>query len=172
MGAFTSILAAGAIGLQAYGQYKSGQDAQAAADYNAAIYQQQSQVIEVKKGITKQQYDRMIRKLQGASVTAIASSGFDMSGSFLEVMNDNLTQAQLDKQIEIYNLDVEKSFALSSADEARRAGARARSAANIGAITTILTGGNKWYQEYGGFGSTVKPTAKERTAQMSLIDRY
>jgi len=173
MGAFTSMLALAAVGTQAYGQYKSGQDAQAAADYNAAIYQQQAQVIDVKKGITRQQYDRSIRKLEGASVTAIASSGYDFSGSFLEVMNDNLTQAQLDKQISIYNLDVEKSQALSAASESQRAGSRARSAANIGALSTVLTGGNEWYSKYGGFGATtgIKPTAKEYAAQQSLINR-
>lgn len=150
MGAFTSALA---MGMQVAGQIKSGKDAQAAANYNAAIFQQQAQVIDVKKGLTAKNYDRMIRKLEGASVTAIAASGHDMSGSFLEVMSDNLTQAQLDKQIEIYNLDVEKAFALSSASESVRAGDRARSSANMGALSSILTTGNQWYQDYGGFGA-------------------
>jgi len=154
MGAFTSALALAGVGLQAYGQYKSGQDAAAAAQYNSAIYQQQSEVIEVKKGLTRQEYDRMIKKLQGASVTAIASSGYDMSGSFLEVMNDNLTQAQLDKQKAIYNLEVEKLQAGSAAEESLRAGDRARTSSNIGSVATLLTEGNEWYSKYGGFGTT------------------
>lgn len=158
MGAFTSALALAGVGLQAYGQYKSGQDAYAAAQYNAAVFQQQSEVIEVKKGLTRQEYERMIRKLEGASVTAIASSGYDFSGSFLEVMNDNLTQAQLDKQKAIYNLDVEKLQAQSAAEESSRAGVRAATSGNINSVATLLTQGNEWYSKYGGFGTT-KPTA-------------
>jgi len=159
MGAFTSALALAGVGMQAYGQYRSGQDAAAAAQYNAAIYQQQSEVIEVKKGLTRQEYDRMIRKLEGASVTAIASSGYDFSGSFLEVMNDNLTQAQLDKQKAIYNLDVEKLQAQSAASESIRSGDRARTSANINSVATLLTEGNEWYSKYGGFG-TASPKGK------------
>jgi hypothetical protein len=160
MGAFTSALALAGVGLQAYGQYKSGQDAYAAAQYNAAIFQQQSEVLDVKKGITREQYDRMIRKLEGASVTAIAASGYDFSGSFLEFMNDTLTQAQLDKQLELYNLEVEKRQAISAADESRRSGTTARTSANIQSVATLLTEGNEWYSKYGGFGSTKKPAKK------------
>lgn len=159
MGAFTSALALAGVGLTAYGQYKSGQDAYAASQYNAAVFQQQSEVIEVKKGLTKQEYERMIRKLEGASVTAIASSGYDFSGSFLEVMNDNLTQAQLDKQKAIYNLDVEKMQAQSAGEEASRAGVRARTSGNINSVATLLTQGNEWYSKYGGFG-TASPKGK------------
>ena len=157
MGAFTSVLMAAGIGMQAVGQYKSGQDARAAADYNAAIYQQQASAIEVKKGLTREQWDRSIRKLEGAQISAVASSGHDMSGSFLAVMNDSLTQAYLDKNTEIYNLNVEKSLAMSGASESTRAGVRYAQTGSIKAVSTLLTEGNDWYAKYGGFGKTTAP---------------
>ena len=90
----------------------------------------------------------MIRQLSGKTVSAVAASGYDLSGSFLTVMNDRLTQANLDKQTELYNLEVSKSQSLSAADEAQRAGARARTTAMIGAGSTLLTAGNEWYSKY------------------------
>lgn len=152
MGGFTSLLAAAGIGLQVYGQYRAGQDAAAAAAYNAAIFQQEAAVVETKKGLTEAQYNRLIRKLEGETVTAVAASGYDLSGSFLEVMNDSLTQANLDKQTELYNLEVEKAFKRSAAEEATRAGRRYVRTANVQAASTLLTQGNEWYQKYGGFG--------------------
>lgn len=167
MGAFTSALALAGIGLTAYGQYKQGQDAAAAAQYNAAIYEQQSEVLDVKKKLTAEEYDRLIRKLRGSQVTAVAASGYDLSGSFLEVMNDALTQAQLDKQVELYNLEVEKRQALSAAEESRRAGSAARSLATIKAASTILTEGNEWYSKYGGFGTAKKTTSVSTAPKIS-----
>ena len=148
MGAFTSALALAGIGMSVYGQYKSGQDSYAAGQYNQAVYQQQASVIDVKKGISRQQWDRMIRQLSGKTVSAVAASGYDLSGSFLTVMNDRLTQANLDKQTELYNLEVSKSISLSAADEAQREGARKRTSSLIGAGSTLLTEGNEWYSKY------------------------
>ena len=154
MGAFTSLLMAAGIGMTAYGQYKEGQDAYAAAEYNAEIYRQQAATIDVKKTISAHDWDRTIRKLEGKSIATIAGSGYDPSGSFLTYMNDQLTQAQLDKQEELYNLEVSKSQSMSSADEAMREGARKRTAALIGSTATILTMGNEWYDKYGPTAST------------------
>jgi hypothetical protein len=158
MGAFTSMLAAAGIGMQAYGMYRSGQDAYAAGAYNQQIYEQQAQIIDVKKGITKAQYDRMIKRLSGETIVATASSGYDMTGSFLEVYNDNMTQAFLERDTELYNLEVDKFMAKSAGAESLRAGERARRTANISAASSLLVQGNEWYQKYGGFGKTDSKT--------------
>ena len=157
MGAFTSALMAAGIAMNAYGQIKAGKDAYAAGQYNAAVYKQQSESIDVKKGISKQRWDRVIRQLGGKLTTAVASSGYDYSGSFLEVINDRLTEAQLDKQMELYNLELSKSQSMSAADEAMRAGASARTASLFGAAGTVLTEGNEWYSNYGRSSDTPTP---------------
>ena len=154
MGGFTAAMAAVGVGMQAYGMWQSGQDAAAAAAYNANMYNAQAQIIESKKVLTRQEYDRMIDQLEGSTISAIASSGYDMSGSYLAVMNDSLTQANLDKEKALYNLEIEKFQAGSRASEATRAGKRAQDAANVGALSTVLTEGNDWYSKYGKSGGT------------------
>ena len=154
MATFTAIAAGLGVGMSAYGMWKSGQDSQAAANYNAAIYDQQASLIEAKKGLTKEQYARMINKLEGSMVTAVSSSGYDMKGSYLEVMNDSLTQAYLDREVELYNLEVQKRQARTAASESRRTGKAMSTAGSIAAASSLLTEGNTWYQKYGGFGPT------------------
>ena len=151
---FTAALAATAVGLQVYGQVKQGQDAKAAADYNALVYRQQAQVIDVRKSITAEQYDRTIDQLRGSTTVAISGQGRDLSGSALHVLNDNLTQAQMDKQIEIYNLEVDRSRAISTSKEYSITGERELGTSRVKAASSLLTGGNDWYQKYGGFGTT------------------
>ncbi len=155
MGAYTTaILAASGVAMQVYGQYQQGQDAQQAADYNAAVYKQQSQVIDVKKDITAEQFDRASDRLRGATVNAIQSSGYDLSGSKLHVLNDNLAQVEWDKSIELYNLEIDRTRAISSANEYTARGQREARSSTIQAGATLLTTGNDWYQSYGGFGKT------------------
>ena len=149
MGAFTSALMLAGTAMSAYGQIKAGQDAQAAAEYNAAVYRQQAEAIDVKKGISNKRWDRVINQLGGKLTTAVASSGYDYSGSFLEVINDRMTEAYLDKQMENYNLELSKTQSLSAATEAQRTGAAARTASLFSAGGTILTEGNEWYSKYG-----------------------
>ena len=149
MGAFTSALAAVGVGMKVVGGLKASKDAQETAEYNAAVYQQQAQSIDVKKKISNQSWDRLIKQLGGQLTTAVASSGYDYSGSFLDVANDRMTQAYLDKNMENYNLELAKSQSLSAADEAQRAGAAKRSAAFWNAGGTLLTEGNAWYSKYG-----------------------
>jgi len=166
MGAFTSALMLAGTAMNAYGQIKAGQDAQAAAEYNAAVYRQQAEAIDVKKGISKQRWDRVLRQLGGKLTTAVASSGYDYSGSFLEVVNDRMTEAQLDKQMENYNLELSKSQSLSAADEAQRSGAAARTASLFSAGGTILEGANSWYSKYGR--SSDNPTGKPLNSRPGL----
>ena len=152
MAGFTAALTAASIGMQVYGKVKAGQDAKSAADYNAAVYKQQAQVIDIKKDLTSQQYDRAIKQLNGATVVAVAGQNRDLTGSALYVLEDNMTQIHLDKSTELWNLEIDKTRALSSATEYETSGKRARSSAYIDAGSTLLTQGNDWYQKYGGFG--------------------
>jgi len=154
MGAFTSTMLAVGVGMQAYGQYSAGQKAKDAYEYNANVFNAQENMLAEQKALTAKEHERTIRHLEGATTVAVAGSGYDMSGSYLEVMKDTLTQAHLDKEKELYNLEAERMLAKSRASEARRMGDNASRAGTIGAFSTVLTGGSKWYQQYGGFGKT------------------
>jgi len=177
MGAFTTALLAAGTVMKVVGGIKAGQDAQAAAEYNAAVYRQQSEAIDVKKRISGKRWDRVIRQLGGKLTSAVASSGYDYAGSFLKVINDRMTEAYLDKQVENYNLELSKSQSLSAAEEAQRAGSRARTASLFDAGGTILTEGNEWYSKYGRSsdnptGDFSKTTPTELAAGQSLLPKY
>ena len=158
MAAVAAVLGAVGIGMSAYGMWKSGQDAAAAGAFNANMYNYQAKMIEDKKQLTRREYERRIDQIEGESVVAVASSGYDMKGSYLSVINDTLTQAQLDKQKALYNLDIEKFQAASNAQAATMSGQAAQSAANTEALATTLTEGSKWYASYGGSTKTTKTT--------------
>jgi hypothetical protein len=153
----TAVMSLVGTGTQAYGQYTAGQDYQAASNYNAALQQQRAQAIDVRKGLTDEQFARIYSRLEGESVSAVAGSGYDYSGSFLEVVNDTLTQVELDRQIAIYNLELEKNQALSHAEELRYQGDVMARSGKVDALSTLLTQGNEWYQKYGGFSQPTFP---------------
>ena len=152
MGAFTSAIMGIGMGMQAINTFRAGQQAKDAYEYNANVYNAQANMIADQKALTEQEQTRAIAKLHGESVVAVTSSGYDMTGSALAVINDTLTQAYLDKAKSLYNLEVERQYAKSSAKEARRMGDNARTSGAIDAVSSVLTGGSKWYQQYGGFG--------------------
>ena len=153
MAGFTATaLMAASVGMQVIGQVQSGMAAREAADYNAQVYREKAANIQVKKDITTVQYNRALKQLRGETVVAVSGQGRDLSGSALHVLNDNLTQMELDKSIELYNLDIDKRRALSGADEHERTGDREMRSSLFQAGSTILTAGNAWYQKSGGFG--------------------
>jgi len=157
MGAFTAALLAAGTAMKVIGGIKAGNDAQAAAEYNAAVLEEKAASIDVKKKISNERWGKVIDQFGGELTVAVASSGYDYSGSFLSHINRVMTEAQLDKQIDNYNLELEKHQALSGAGEQRRAGSAAKSAALWGAAGTALTEGNEWYSKYGQAGSATTP---------------
>jgi len=92
------------------------------AEYNAGVYKQQAGMIENQKQLKKMQDERMIRFAMGQTVATAASKGLQMSGSALAVLNDTMTQLEMDKAITQYNYDVEKTAVLSQAESVTRRG--------------------------------------------------
>lgn len=113
--------------VSAISSYKSGKAGAASArrvgEFNARIYEQQASVIQKKKVIEANQYNRKAAQLRGQGVAHAASSGFQLSGSPLAMLIDNETNIQYDKAIGQYNLDVERNFLRSQAFNARFSGA-------------------------------------------------
>uniref|UniRef100_A0A6M3K7L0 Internal virion protein n=1 Tax=viral metagenome TaxID=1070528 RepID=A0A6M3K7L0_9ZZZZ len=148
-----AILALGAA--QAGASIMSGISQNREAKYNAGLMEQQAGLLEQKKGLVDiqagqeaYQYGRAKTKMMGTLTSRVAKSGLMLSGSPLAVMMDNLTQMQLDEsigqynfQLEKYNIDVEKSRALSTAEAYRRQGKTALYQGYSGAFTSALQTG-------------------------------
>jgi len=123
MGVAGTMMALGAVqGVAAIGE---GFSKRAEAKYNAAVFETKAKMIDIQKDIEFAQYERLKGQFMSTSVASIADSGIEMSGSAVAVMVEAQRQINIDQAIGQFNLNQEKSYALSQARQAKKAGKRA-----------------------------------------------
>ena len=119
MGLLTAAIAA--LGIMQAGQSIAGGIAQSTeAKYNAKIKEQQAQMIGAAQNVEAMQYNRQIGRAASTSIQRTAKSGLAMSGSPMAKLLDTQTQMEMDKAIGQYNLEVQKRFALSEAEQYKK----------------------------------------------------
>ena len=148
-------------GLQA--QKEAGWNAQAAqqeASYNAGIYRQQAGMVEQQRQLKMQQDARKISFTEGKITQMTAAKGLKMSGSPVAVLNDTMTQMEMDKAISSYNYRMESHFLETKArgEEMRgrtianaymRKGRQSMIGGMIGGLTTLAGTAMYGYQRFG-----------------------
>jgi hypothetical protein len=176
MAVASSILLGTAIagmGVSAYGSYKSGKAAQAAAnsdaqrlEFNAQVADAQAQDA-LERGVEEEsRFKQNVRRLIGTQRAAFAGGGVAVNvGSARDVRADTEYLAQLDvEQIrsnaerEAWGHRVESSDLRMQADVARRGGKSAASAGKWAAGGTLLSGGSMLLDRY-GYGRTTQRAA-------------
>jgi len=90
-----------------------------AADVNAQVYEQQSEMVKNQMRIKEYQSNREMARIRGTSLARTGKNGFMLSGSPLAVMVDNETQMELDKKSGIYNLEAQRSYLQTAANYTR-----------------------------------------------------
>lgn len=148
MGAFT-IMALAGIGMQAYGQYKQGQAMGEAEAYNAAIARRQAENLRRSGELAAYRRRRSGERLTSSQSALYAKAGVLLRGSPLEVIEDSMTEIELDAQIAKYNIEIGAGTLESEAQERERMGRHYRQAGYVGAGATILTEGSKLTSIYG-----------------------
>ena len=135
----TSLIAASQAGATA----KYNQSVQ---DRNALVYEQEKKRLEGKLNFDLARFDDQFRQFQGETTTKILTSGAELSGSGLRILQSNAEQAELEKNVMEYNTKVSASQAQEKANFARVQGKLARMQgrqAQIGYIsqagTSLLT---------------------------------
>ena len=128
-------------GFKAGSQIATGKLERAEAEYNASLYDAKAANIDVQKSIEFKQYEQSKRRYAGAVVASTAKSGLAFTGSPIAVLSTSLANIEMDKQIGQYNLEVEKRFTQSQAQNMRTAGKIAQQTANANAFSTMLSGG-------------------------------
>jgi hypothetical protein len=108
--------------------------------------------------------------MAGTVSARTAKAGLDLSGSPMAVMIDNLTQMELDKSIGNYNLEVQKRYALSTADAYKRQGKAAMTSAMSNAFSTVLKGGFDYGMKSGMFGGTGTTLQKSDSAMIRNLN--
>ena len=159
MGAMTALMvglgAASAVsqitgGMQAKQEAETNAAAiRAESAYNAGVYEQQAGMIEQQKNLKLTQDQRLMRFAQGKHVAVTSAKGLQLSGSALAILNDSMTQMQMDTAITQYNYDVEKYAVKSQGESVRRKGATmseqymssgrtAMTAGIVGGLTSLM----------------------------------
>ena len=94
----------------------------AAAESNAAAYYAQAQNIQTQKGILARQYGVQGSLLEGQAVTTAARQGLKNTGTVASSISASLTELNLQKGYELYNLEVERVQAINNAKYQEYAG--------------------------------------------------
>jgi len=126
--------------VQSISQIGQGSAIKAEANANATLIEGKAGLIDIQKGIEKDQYTRQKGQVASQSVASTAGAGLMLSGSKLAIMLDTQKQLELDQAIGQFNFDQQKRFTLAEADSVRRTGAMAKKQANANAFSTALKG--------------------------------
>jgi hypothetical protein len=134
--AAAGIGAAGSI-ISGIGQYQEARSEAKADRQNARLAAEQ--------GMSEAALIReRARRISGQNRAAIGASGVDISGSFLDALNDSDINAELDAQSALWNREVEASNYRSRAAQSRRSGAGALLGGVFGAGSAALSGYANW----------------------------
>tara|TARA_R100000654_G_scaffold39891_1_gene65750 strand:- start:545 stop:982 length:438 start_codon:yes stop_codon:yes gene_type:complete len=134
----------------------AAQQASAAGRYNQAVQERNAKVKEQEAEIIRQrteyeiaQFDRKFAALQGETKTAVLTSGAELSGSGLRILQYNAEQAEIEKNILDYNSKVAQSQKMEEANFARMRGQIARNEARAAQIGYYAKAGESLLKAYG-----------------------
>lgn len=161
---------AGALGVmgvaKSFSDYSAGKAEAAQANYNAGIERQQASMIEAQKGLEGYQYDRAIARMRATTVSRTAKSGLLLKGSPLATLIDTETQMQLDKSVGQYNLEYEKRYHLSVAEQYSAQARYAKARASSGLFTGLLQTGAMVGMASMNYGKKTNLTSSRMAADM------
>ncbi|MFA5340457.1 MAG: hypothetical protein WC332_01650 [Clostridia bacterium] len=127
----------------------AGKTAKKEAEYNASLAEQEAANIENQKRLTAYQTNRQINQAIGTTTAMTAGKGIGLSGSPMAIMLDTQTQMEIDKRIQVNNLETQKQQSLSQAEALRRKGKTAAISGYTNAFTSALNLGSNYAQRTG-----------------------
>ena len=98
------------------GLFFQGQEEKAVIRSNVAMIDMSLDVSQFKGLISKEQYARFRKKYSGTVATRVAKMGIEFTGSPIEVMNDAVTQINIDEAITNFQLQLQENQLLYERD--------------------------------------------------------
>lgn len=129
-----------------------GRAAEKAANYNAAMMEQEAAITRQMTRANVDAQRRRARQFMGTQRAAAAQSGVGFSGSVADILKQSATAAELDA------LNIEYQGSLAATGRKRQAvltrweGKQARRLANVKATIGIISGASNSYSPSGGGG--------------------
>jgi hypothetical protein len=134
------LLLAGA-GLQAYGQYQAGEEANAVAKYNQQVKEREAQAAEQQSLVqSRKQAQAAARQMSELQAGLGASGAVTTAGAPLSIISEQAQQSELENLEIGYEGLQEASKLREEGKMIRREGKTARRAARIQAGASLLTG--------------------------------
>ena len=127
--------------MQAQQQSAAGKYNQSIQNRNAQIADQEAQQIEKQKEFDLQRFDQNIQQLEGQTITRIAKTGADFSGTGLRILRNNAEQAEVEKNVITYNSKVAAAQRREAGNMSRIQGQFARQQGRQAAIGTLVSTG-------------------------------
>jgi len=127
----------------------AGKYNQAVQERNAKVKEQEAEQAEKQLDFDLARFDQQFVKLQGETKTAILTSGAELSGSGLRILQYNAEQAEIEKNILDYNSKVAQSQKMEEANFARMRGQIARNEARAAQIGYYAKAGESLLKAYG-----------------------
>lgn len=138
----TAILVAAAVGtaVTAYGQYQAGQAQERALNYQAAVQERNAQIAKQNAEYDAQRQESRLRRAIGSQRAAVLASGIQMEGTALDLQQDTVQQAEMDRLAILYGGEINYQNARSEAELSRMQGKAAGQAGTTAAFGTVLGG--------------------------------
>ena len=128
----------GALGAAQYQQQGAiGKYNQGVANRNAAVKEQEAEILDNKLNLELAQFDKNFTKLQGTQVVNTLKSGAEFSGTARNIQLSNLYEAEVEKDIARYNTEIGKARKFEEANFARISGEVARQQARLAQLGTL-----------------------------------
>lgn len=162
----TLALLAGGIGtgIQALGTIRAGKDADAKAQYEAKVQEQQSDEAKAASQRDAAAQYRQGQQLLSQQRAAIAGSGGSIADpSVIDLMGDTAGEARLAADTEIYKGEQQARGYNDAAVNSRISGKNAKTAAYIGAAGSLFSGVSSMYSR---FGQQAKQTAPSSSSNL------
>ena len=128
----------------------AGRYNQAVQERNAKVKEQEAEQAEKQLDFDLARFDQQFVKLQGETKTAVLTSGVELSGSGLRILQYNSEQAEIEKNILDYNSKVAQSQKMEEANFARMRGQVARNEARAAELGYYAQAGQSLMTNYGG----------------------
>jgi hypothetical protein len=148
-----ALVAVGGLGVAQYQQQgATGKFNQSVQNRNAQVSEQEAAQMEKQLTFDLERFDQRFQQLQGQTVTRIAKTGADYSGTGLRVLRANAQQGEIEKNIMEYNSKVGQARKFEEANFYRIQGQVARQQAKSAQMSTLFSTGTSLLSMSGGFG--------------------
>ena len=132
----------GALGAAQYQQQGAiGKYNQGIANRNALVKEQEAEISDNKLDLELAQFDKKFSKLQGSQVVQTLKSGAEFSGTARNIQLSNLYEAEVEKDIARYNVEIGKARKFEEANFARISGEVARQQSKLAQLGTLTSVG-------------------------------